>query len=130
MQDDDYRMYVFVRNDLDSLSVGKIAAQVHHTATHFMYFNRFLLDTDPFKTWLQSGGGFGTVLTMNGGDTPEEFFSKLDFYMDRYKDGKAIGGIVKDPTYPVRDGKTTHLINLITSFYVFTNEKLEEEKLL
>ena len=54
------RLYVVVRNDLDSLNAGKAMAQTNHAGTQFL--SQFKTYPKVVKEWLNEGKGFGTVI--------------------------------------------------------------------
>lgn len=115
-------LYVLARNDLDSLNPGKLAAQVNHAGTKFVY-DAFKNDIDDskteldimFKSWIESANGFGTCIVL---EAPIDKIEGLD-KNPLFPPSTTMIGVVKDPSYPVRDGAITHLIPLTTCAYVF-----------
>lgn len=130
-------LYVLMRTDLDSLNSGKAMAQSVHVGnaieTHFedeMHKARLNNELDygnpTAKTRLhdsywewkrQTSQGFGTTIVLGGSmsriKTDIECLQKLGF----------LAAVVHNPTYPLLDGKVTHLIPLDTCAYVFAPDK-------
>lgn len=128
-----HKLYVIVRSDLKSMTPGKAAAQVAHAASmaSFMAKDRigdqeFVSDPDvaAYLDWELSplrevGGGtvdpdligFGTTIVLDGGDL-SEVEAQPPF-------ANGIWGRVRDPSYPVRDGMFTHLVDLVTCHWCF-----------
>jgi len=100
-----------MRTDLASMNPGKAMAQASHASNQFV-------DTLPedayemYDQWLQCNG-FGTVLVL--GVTSEQMFEAVG----NAELAKFQSDIVHDPSYPLRDGDTTHYIPLDTCGYVF-----------
>jgi peptidyl-tRNA hydrolase len=121
-------LYILARSDLVSLNLGKLAAQVSH-ATSMFHEEMHADDKHPakalFERWTSEANGFGTciVLDVATGDQVEQNIVRADVMI---KDGltkfQGATGICIDPTYPVRDGGVTHLIELVTCGYIFINK--------
>ena len=118
MKNNDYPiLYILMRSDMDSLNPGKGMAQAAHAANMFGQ-----IKNGPFKTgkhpskdieeWF-GNRGFGTTIVLDCGD---ELALKniINCASISYK-----AGIVMDETYPIRDGKVTHLLPVNTCGYVF-----------
>ena len=88
-------LYVFVRNDLKSMSIGKAAAHSGHAASQFVY--RYMRHDERnalFDDWIKSGDGFGTQINLSGG---------MDDMAAVKQAAESVGidfGLVIDPTYP------------------------------
>jgi hypothetical protein len=114
-------MYVLMRTDLASMNAGKGMAQSHHAGMVFAndmwkrtVENRKL--PKGFIEWAkQTEQGFGTTITL---DVPDEdtMLRLVDVALHQ---GYA-ANVVLDPTYPVSDGKVTHLLPVYTCAYVFS----------
>lgn len=106
----DYRLYILMRNDLDSMSHGRACAQASHAANVFSH------DFGPgskcyreeYKEWAkQTSQGFGTAIVLS---------ASMSDINTIFKSGKfkqwIMKGLVVDPEYGV---KTTwemfHLLN-------------------
>jgi peptidyl-tRNA hydrolase len=130
-------LYILLRNDIDSMNPGKLAAQASHASNAFVYnVNKWrdwphsmasgeaekTTPTGPnisgFLEWQKTTPqGFGTVLTLEGKmsdicDTVN-IFSSLGYFAE----------IIHDPTYPILDGSVVHHIPLDTCAYVFVPNK-------
>lgn len=112
-------LYILMRNDLDSLNPGKAVAQGSHATSIFtraienMVGDKNLPLVDMYKTWLENRD-FGTVLTLGVDERQLRGVVELARQL-----GDTLAGDVLDPTYPLRDGKTTHFIPLTTCGFVF-----------
>lgn len=120
--DDDIVLYILLRNDLDSLTgtpekrtIGKACAQVSHASNQCVFDiqksdNYTLLKK--LKTW-EGDRGFGTCIVLQA--NVREMYN----IVEEVKDYGHFSGITHDPTYPLKDGKITHLIPLDTCAYIF-----------
>lgn len=91
------RLYVIVRNDLDSLNAGKAMAQANHSGTQFLsQFNGKYPNV--VKEWLNEGKGFGTVIVL------ESAIETLDYFKLAIEENKLAlySGIIIDDTYPIK----------------------------
>ena len=137
------RLYLLVRNDLESMNPGKAVAQGGHAATGFMWallgatyddqkirrpdvqdaFNEWVHQADLARGHMIEEQGFGTSITLQ---------AKPDQMREAVRYARLIGmpaAVIHDPTYPLRDGSTTHFIPLDTTAYVFAG-KIAGEMLL
>lgn len=125
-------LYILMRNDLDSLNVGKAIAQGSHASNAFI--DKFYatmqeysvdsskneiaekLNADVRKWETSTSQGFGTVLVLEG--------SIVDIRetIEQVKDRGYICDIIHDPTYPIKDGAVVHHVPLDTCAYVFVPE--------
>jgi peptidyl-tRNA hydrolase len=103
-----------MRTDLDSLNPGKAMAQAAHAANQFAFEfkgNEFL------ERWeAETGFGFGTTIVLAIEDEAD-----LNYYTSYAEDMGLPNGITHDPSYPIRDGKVTHLLPLDTCGYIFSD---------
>lgn len=127
------RLYLLVRNDIESLNAGKAVAQGSHAGHKFMWamlgaafddqnmrrpevkdaFNDWVHQADLAHGQMVEEQGFGTAIALHA--TPEQMEKAV-----RY--ARLIGmpaAIAHDPTYPLKDGSKVHLIPLDTVAYVF-----------
>lgn len=112
------RLYILVRDDLDSMNPGKAIAQGAHAATKFIY--ECALDKHLSKTvddWQKQGDGFGTKISLSVN------YEQLIDVVDSAKAMSIPANFVLDPTYPIRDGSVVHLIPLVTAAYVFVRNE-------
>lgn len=109
-------LYILMRQDMASMNAGKAVAQGAHAANQMVY------EMDPgnpdhnewLTTWQrETGKGFGTTITL---DVPGR---KLHTVVEWAKLLKLHAGVTHDPTYPLKDGESFHLIPLDTCAYVF-----------
>lgn len=100
-------LYIFMREDMKSLTPGKACAQAAHAAS--------MLAEDPgikkgegrklYEEWL-GDRNFGTVIVVSiSGSIEVKVFDGL-----RDKLGIFASGAVVDPSYPLKDGEITHII--------------------
>lgn len=135
-----YKLYVVVRSDLESLTPGKLAAQIAHAASQHAYrmLNKDMLSKNAFFDWCDMSSHssiprdgldaehFGTTIVKDGGS----FYPSLDIseIIDYTRSSfTAFYGVVRDPTYPIRDGQIVHHVNIETCFWVFANEDLDSD---
>lgn len=120
---EDYVLYILPRTDLDSMTPGRIAAQVSH-ATSMFHENT---DKKIIKLWagvheiheLTTYLDFGTVIVLNGG----EMNSIMNLLDNISKEDLTIPiGLVRDPTYLIQDGEVTHFVDIYTCGYVLINK--------
>lgn len=121
-----YKLYVFLRSDLESLNAGKAAAQTAHAASQaaWRYKNTFEYDdwaNEPSAEFGENGGyvGFGTTIVLDAGSFEDSFDIFDNVFPNGFSATKC--GIVKDPTYPIKDGKKTHYIDLVTCYWALEN---------
>ncbi|WNL50631.1 peptidyl tRNA hydrolase [Ruegeria phage RpAliso] len=109
-------LYILMRTDMASMNAGKGMAQAAHAANQFL---RDAADADDISVdtlpWEEQARGFGTTITLA---VPTERAMKEA--VDAARAEGFIAGVVHDSTYPLRDGKVTHLIPVDTCAYVFT----------
>lgn len=128
-------LYILMRTDLDSLNdyPGKAVAQGSH-ATSLFEKRCVAIEAETFacagicelfREWNgQSVGnglsrGFGTTIT-KGAANASEIKRLVD---EAERTNGVIGGVMEDPSYPVRDGSMTHLIPLVSCGYLFGDRK-------
>ena len=114
-------LYILMRNDLASLNPGKACAQAGHAANQFAHK---VANSDnesakrAFDEWASQvpGCGFGITIVLEASGTTiyEKVCAAQKFGL--------VADMVIDPTYPVRDGDVTHLINIRTCGYIFIGE--------
>jgi peptidyl-tRNA hydrolase len=118
----DIRLYILVRNDLESLTPGKMCAQVSHAANQCVYEIRKSGDqhsNNLLNAW-QEDRGFGTCIVLSAE------LAEIYKVVQQAKTHSHVSGITHDPSYPLRDGNFTHLIPVDTCAFVFgKKENLE-----
>lgn len=108
-------VYLLMRDDLASLNPGKACAQAHHAGTLIANHSKTWSPEhhEWYTIWEDEGNGFGTVLCL--GANERAILQALDIA----KRLDVPHGIVRDPGYPLRDGRVTHSIPLETCAYIF-----------
>jgi peptidyl-tRNA hydrolase len=119
------KLYIIMRTDMDSMSVGRIAAQASHAANQFVYdlerkgnSNDALMKR--YIAWKnQTLGGFGTVIVLDG--YSQELIEDLLYRLEEGNlEQQFFSSVVIDPEYGVRDGDFVHMVeNVMTCAYVF-----------
>lgn len=108
-------LYILMRTDLDSMNPGKAMAQASHASNQFVA--TLPKDAhDIYNEWLQCNG-FGTVLVLGVTEVQMRTSVAVANVLDLVSD------VVHDPTYPLRDGDSTHFIPLDTCAFVFGNKE-------
>lgn len=106
-----------------SLNPGKACAQAAHAANQFVFTHG---KKTSVKDWQLEAAGFGTTIVLMADE--EKIVNVLDQITEQResisrqlsnKSFDIYSDAVYDPTYPVKDGNTTHYINIITCAYVF-----------
>lgn len=134
------RLYVFMRSDLASMTVGKACAQVAHAASQAAFQLGGPEDTK-YRAWELSPlnerrpntshspkcfSGYGTTIVLDGGDQ----LSMSEIALDLYKFFGYVHnnwGQVVDPSYPVKDGAATHYVEQHTCTWFFANPDRSKE---
>lgn len=95
MVDNDYRLYILVRNDLQSLSSGRAIAQASHATS---VFESCFGERSDVKDWKdQTDQAFGTTIVLSASkDKIDKLFS--NHYIKR----SLVKGWVTDPDYVIR----------------------------
>jgi len=108
-------LYILMRNDMASLNPGKAVAQGSHAANQMVYDlhnteNKEFLEL--LNEW-QSSIGFGTCIVLGVTET------QMRKVIGMAKAAELHAAITHDPTYPLIDGQTLHLIPVDTCAYIF-----------
>lgn len=122
---EDVYLYLLMRQDLASLNPGKAVAQGAHAANQMVASILFPPEADSrtpeqlkqHRSWLssweqQTGVGFGATITL--GCTEAEMRRAVETALLI----RLAAGITHDPTYPLMDGSTLHLIPLDTCAFI------------
>lgn len=142
-------LYIIMRSDMSSMNPGKAMAQASHAANAFVHETKQKLDganlpedaSCLFNNWVNSTTqGFGTVLVLSAERfDSEKYDTQTDFFYDMVQDldcthceddysnstSFIAANIIIDPTYPIRDGSTTHYLEVDTCAYVFVDQDNE-----
>jgi hypothetical protein len=114
-----------MRDDLDSLNPGKAIAQGSHATNDFEYALSQYPHEEPnlqaaVQQW-RADRSFGLCYTLAANE------AQIDLAEDMAIDAGYPCGKIIDPTYPIKDGKVTHYIPLLTCGWVFVYEKEKSE---
>ena len=114
--------YIIVRNDMDSMTPGRCAAQAAHAANHCVKVLQKTGGNSVLKEWEEQtkdspyhGCGFGTTIVLQADlDTIKYYHSKYSW------EPPFRVGLVVDPEYHIQDGDVTHIIeNVTTAMWIF-----------
>lgn len=145
-------LYILMRSDMDSLNPGKAMAQAAHAASLFAHdmetiinydkdynveenvtrstdilnirknvYTKYIIDL--YAEWLANTGTFGTKIVLDCASEWDLLSTCKAFDESEF----ALTNVVKDPTYPVKDGDVTHLIDISTCGYVFLDKDLLDD---
>ena len=111
-------LYVFVRNDLDSMNPGKAEAHSGHAASAFAkwwYTGKHNSEyTELGRLWHDTTKqGFGTQINLDAN------YEQMKYVIDLAKRVGFVAEMVHDPEYPIKDGEVTHVLPMDTAAYVF-----------
>lgn len=115
----DVVLYIIARNDMDSMNPGKLAAQAAHAANQFVATLHSSKSNNNsyerlYDEWVAgTNQGFGTTIVLAASD------EKMRQVIYAATQAKYCCGITHDPTYPIMDGATLHLIPVDTCAFVF-----------
>jgi peptidyl-tRNA hydrolase len=115
----DYYFFVLMRTDLASMNPGKAVAHGAHAASMFEMAMKEVKDHKiqaALTKWRESAGTFGTAITLAVNDR------ELHESVDNLTAAGYLAGVVHDPTYPITDGQTFHLIPLDTCGWAFVDK--------
>lgn len=124
-------LYILMRTDLASMNPGKGMAQACHAANFFAFraFNsQYESVKELYNEWCTSTPqSFGTTIVLDAGNIVaiHEILEKI-----RLVDKTVPTGIVFDPTYPLVDGSTVHLLPIETCAFVFIDKNNTDVKFL
>jgi len=109
-------LYILMRTDMDSMNAGKGMAQAAHAANTFAVEAGEDETNDAFFMWqCQTQQSFGTTIVL-GVDNA----GQMKDIVEAAREEGFHASVIHDPSYPVRDGKVTHLIPVDTCAFVFT----------
>lgn len=104
------KLYIVMRNDVDSMNPGKAMAQAAHAGQMFEKLSGGKYNEDC---------GFITTLVLQGSG---EDINDLVYFAEK---SSFLWGEVVDPTYPVRDGSVTHLLPFRTCVWILIPDDKE-----
>ena len=119
-------LYILMRNDMESMNAGKAMAQASHASNAFVHWVRdhevgpkegkpsYANQLALARKWeSETEQGFGTVLVLAVNE------KQMRQAVETSQAMGFVAGVVHDPTYPLRDGDTTHFLPVDTCAYVF-----------
>lgn len=114
-------LYILMRNDLASLNFGKAVAQGSHAANQMVHEAVIKGKSDIdlrniLIEWGMEANGFGTCIVLSVNE------EQMRQTIAKAKENGLHAGITHDPTYPLQDGQSFHLIPLDTCAYVFARK--------
>lgn len=127
----DIRLYVIPRTDMESMTPGRVAAQVSHASTKMMYdlqmneVGHLPEVQDMLEDWLSEANGFGTtiILKPKTDTNQEKEFKNLanKILSESHESTRNYScGLVIDPEYFIKDGNTVHIVKDVTTcFFIF-----------
>lgn len=138
-------LYILMRNDVASLTVGRQMAQASHAASaiasRMERLGRQIPEnrnigvnrTIAYECWLDwersTKQGFGTTIVLSVSE--KEMRDTITVaLMARSQEKSFTAGIITDPTYAVKDGDITHIVSLDTCGYILGDRDSEALKLL
>lgn len=135
-------LFLLIRNDMDSMTLGRSCAMASHITDHFrneistisgtktQEMQNFIIDH--VHDWaLTTNQGFGTVyvmgITLNVlyeiNDEISTFITAAPFKYDNETPLLELGmydnGVTLDPEYGITDGATTHFLPMCVGGYIF-----------
>jgi peptidyl-tRNA hydrolase len=131
--------YIIVRNDLASMTPGRVAAQAAHAANQCIKtvdIREERAKVDPLKSlvlkWeIQSHDFFGTTIVLQGNIQNILDIAWMVQAPDLpHPDFIIHSGILIDPEYHVQDGEVTHLLPLTTAMWLFGRKSVIEPHVL
>lgn len=116
-------LYILMRTDLDSLNPGKAMAQANHAYGALKKAMRVNIAMQQhFLSWMsQTDQEFGTTIVLGGSEGEINYAIRQASTWLARKD--VVWGWVHDPTYPISDGKVTHLMPMDTCAFIFGNQE-------
>jgi peptidyl-tRNA hydrolase len=116
-------LYVFVRNDLDSMTPGKAEAHSGHAASAFAkwWYTGLFAEPDGLgdynilgRMWHDTTKqGFGTQINLDAN------YEQMKHVVELAERLGFVAEMVHDPEYPIKDGEVTHVLPMDTAAYVF-----------
>lgn len=121
-------LYIFLRNDVESMNPGKAVAQGSHATSAFELTLQQMNDSywNTVASKWRDGGPAGRTLVF--GANGDKFFDLKNIFKReearRLADFKDfLAGSYTDPTYPIRDGEVTHVTEFNSALWVFVYDE-------
>lgn len=141
-----WALHCIVRSDMASLNPGKAMAQVAHASSMLSSLPGHNIPPHlivAHKEW-HGKFGFGTTLVFGfkGNTAPVPFDSEvmlprmsqsdaIVYWVDLFRKADCLSDVVIDPSYPIRDGNTTHVIsNVLTVGWFFVDRNSNNPKII
>lgn len=113
-------LYILMRTDMASMNPGKAMAQANHAYGALKKALRTYPARSPVDLYMewqkQTDQDFGTTITLGG--TESDIENAVTFSQN-FLSPNVAAGWVHDPTYPLIDGDTLHLIPVRTCAFIF-----------
>lgn len=138
-------LYILMRNDVASLTVGRQMAQASHAASAIAgkmeRLGRQMTDSGEtvgkgflaYECWLDwsmsTKQSFGTTIVLSVSEKEMRDTIAVAL-MARSQEESFTAGIITDPTYAVKDGDIAHIVSLDTCGYILGDRDSEALKLL
>ena len=120
-----YKFYVIVRRDLETMTPGRVAAQVSHATSMLHECTKGFEHSSQFEAleaWMEDRE-FGTTIVLEA-YKEIDFDAVVGFFINSKlspAEGVVVSGAVHDPTYAVPDGMVTHYIPLYTCVWALVD---------
>lgn len=113
--------YIIVRNDMHSMTPGRIAAQAAHATSALHTFDwdvpEYVFLKRLFAEWSdETEQGFGTTIVLSA--SPEEIFI-LNELLENFSKKLIYAEVINDPDYVIKDGLEIFSASVNTCFSVF-----------
>ena len=119
MEENKPALFIFMKNDIDSLNPGKVAAQASHATSQL--HETVNTNNEAFVQWCKEADHFGTAYVY--GIESDRFEMILEIMKAEKKQLHIeYWGVVHDPTYPIKDGAHSFVIPFDTCFWVFVKD--------
>lgn len=116
-------LYILMRSDLESLTPGKMAAQSSHAANMAVGDGRGHASNLIYEWERETNSHCGTTIVLDGGSMQDIRAKLIEVEAKSFGTKAELAyGVWHDPSYPLRDGKFTHLIPLDVCGWVFTRQ--------
>ena len=107
--------YIILRNDMDSMTPGRCAAQAAHAANQCVRWLKEHGHNVRYDEWEnQTPFGFGTTIVLQAN------MPMINLIEDAlYSRNVLPFGVMEDPEYHVTDGNVVHLLPVSTALWIF-----------
>ncbi len=119
-------LYLFVRNDVPSMTPGRAIAQASHATNAFELHLRMLTQSSLewakiMEEWRPDPEPAGRALVFGCTGRQLDFIeAEINSYMKYTKENfNLLGGTYMDPTYVLKDGDVTHLVPFKSCGWMF-----------